>query len=576
MKDKTKRIEMKKRVFLTISFTIVIIFALNFSLYAVPGLISYQGKFTDADGNALTGSYQMTFLFYETETDGVPIWNEVHMVEVINGIFNVHLGAGEGDPLTLDHFTSDVLYLEIQVYSPNTDSVNILSPRQRVTSTTFAMRAGDANTLNGSRVDELEESTEIVNKINEHKDITDAHHSKTTSFMELHDTATDAQIPDDITVNYATQAGDAHTLNGRDASEYGDGHSLDADDGDPVDAVYVNSQGNVGIGTHTPNAALQINGAMSRQGTTFYGDPATIATHINLGVDSTTGSDDYEALYATISGGIDNLANHEFCTVSGGRSNIASNNHATVSGGGQNTASGLESTVLGGGGNLASGNHSIAGGQMCTADGYCCTASGGRLSKAMGYATVVAGGIDNMATYNYSVVSGGHANTASGHVSTVSGGELNTVSGFFSSVPGGQNLKVDSDFSWAGGRYMHLTSAAQRTFVWGYSDDEVSISTPDAFIIYSGNVGIGKTNPQAKLDVEGTVQAHAFDTGDIVFRKNGEKLWRMFEGEQGLYLESLKTGETSRIFLEKDIEELRAENQSLRQDIEQIKAAIGL
>ncbi|MGA1825794.1 MAG: hypothetical protein ACMUIP_14150 [bacterium] len=80
-----------------------------------------------------------------------------------------------------------------------------------------------------------------------------------------------------------------------------------------------------------------------------------------------------------------------------------------------------------------------------------------------------------------------------------------------------------------------------------------------------GSVGIGTTNPETKLDAEGTVQAHAFNTGDIVFRKDGEKLWRMFEDEQGLYLESLKTGETSRIFLEKDIEELRAENKILKE-----------
>ncbi|MBN2170257.1 MAG: hypothetical protein JW819_02920 [Candidatus Krumholzibacteriota bacterium] len=42
----------------------------------------------------------------------------------------------------------------------------------------------------------------------------------------------------------------------------GDGHSLDADDGDPVDMVYVNSIGRVGIATTDPHSTLDVNGAI--------------------------------------------------------------------------------------------------------------------------------------------------------------------------------------------------------------------------------------------------------------------------------------------------------------------------
>ncbi|MCK4512793.1 hypothetical protein KAW64_13695 [bacterium] len=38
----------------------------------------------------------------------------------------------------------------------------------------------------------------------------------------------------------------------------GDGHSLDADDGSPVDALYVDSEGNVGIGTTSPDRRLHV------------------------------------------------------------------------------------------------------------------------------------------------------------------------------------------------------------------------------------------------------------------------------------------------------------------------------
>ncbi len=66
----------------------------------------------------------------------------------------------------------------------------------------------------------------------------------------------------------------------------------------------------------------------------------------------------------------------------------------------------------------------------------------------------------------------------------------------------------------------------------------------------TGKVGIGTRNPMYKLDVEGYVQAHGYYTGDITFQKDKEKLWRMYEDEDGLYLESLKTGKIYRFVLQ--------------------------
>ena len=98
----------------------------------------------------------------------------------------------------------------------------------------------------------------------------------------------------------------------------------------------------------------------------------------------------------------------------------------------------------------------------------------------------------------------------------------------------------------------------------------------------TGSVGIGTISPADgyKLDVEGKIQATSFDTGDITFRKNGEILWRMFEEDDGLYLENVKTGKVYRLVAQEtektpiSLTQLQLKNQELEKRLAKLEALI--
>ena len=61
------------------------------------GMLSYQGTLSDALGNPVTDSYDMTFRIYTSPTDTSFLWEEtrsgINTVPVSNGLFNLMLGS---------------------------------------------------------------------------------------------------------------------------------------------------------------------------------------------------------------------------------------------------------------------------------------------------------------------------------------------------------------------------------------------------------------------------------------------------------------------------------------------------
>jgi hypothetical protein len=75
------------------------------------------------------------------------LWSEEQTVRVENGIYQASLGTAV--PLNGNIFVSDQLYLELAVWNTDTESWEIMTPRQRITSVGFALQAENAETLNG-------------------------------------------------------------------------------------------------------------------------------------------------------------------------------------------------------------------------------------------------------------------------------------------------------------------------------------------------------------------------------------------------------------------------------------------
>jgi len=180
---------------------------------AVPDRINYQGKLTDSGGNPLSGSQLIRVFIHEQATGGTDLWFEEHTVTLSDdGVYNLQLGSQAPFPANL--FSAyPALYLEVRIWHSGS-GWEILVPRQELVSTAFAMKAGYADTLEGLA------SSEFAGISHDH------------SFGEITGTATDAQIPNNITINnantadyaatadsadYATSAGDADTVDGQHA-----------------------------------------------------------------------------------------------------------------------------------------------------------------------------------------------------------------------------------------------------------------------------------------------------------------------------------------------------------------------
>jgi hypothetical protein len=240
--------------------------------------------------------------------------------------------------------------------------------------------------------------------------------------------------------------------------------SLDAADGSPTDALYVDDAGNIGIGTITPGAKLDVE--------VTSGGAATIGSSYN----SATG--DY--------------------AVAMGDGTTASGNNSTAMGV-YTTAGGYASTAMGYY-TTAGGWASTAMGRQTTADGYASTAMGEYTTASGMYSTAM--GNDTTASESFSIAMG-YGTTASGFCSTAMGSrttasvDYSTALGFYTTASGSCSTAIGREIE-AAGQYSVAIALADM--------DGATVTQDNTMAILGGNVGIGTTSPAAMLDVNGEIK----------------------------------------------------------------------
>ena len=425
---------------------------------AVPQQINYQGFLTDSEGNAVPdGDYEMSFAIYDASTGGNGLWSEAQTVTVTNGIYNIILGHPL-NPIDSGIFDGN-RYLSVTV----TPDIEEMTPRQKITATAFTLKAAkaeDADTLDGK------DSTEFSETSHSH------------SFSDISGTATDAQIPNNITIDHASSADFAGHADSADSADYAThadtaDNAANAGNADTVDGEHASAFSQVGhdhdtvyytqaqVDTkiagleariaqlETLLAAFSVSGdgknvyitasnlhIRSGGGNTF--SPENGLGNLIVGYDEcrATGSDktgshnlvvgpyhNYTS-YGGLVAGFKNTVTAEYASVCGGRENRALGYASSVSGGQENRAVGFVSSVSGGHQNSAGSTYDLTLGKYASVSGGYNNYAYGESSSVSGGSCNDSGRWDDVTLGKYASVSGGGTNAACGDYSSVSGGGI--------------------------------------------------------------------------------------------------------------------------------------------------------
>src|SRR5438128_220195 len=127
----------KKSFALVVAIVLAILLGATAALGQTTGF-TYQGRLTDA-GTPANGNYDLQFALWDSLANGAQVGSTqtINTVAVSNGVFTVSLDFGA------NAFPGASRFLEISA-RPTGGSFTLLTPRQQITSTPYAVRSLNA------------------------------------------------------------------------------------------------------------------------------------------------------------------------------------------------------------------------------------------------------------------------------------------------------------------------------------------------------------------------------------------------------------------------------------------------
>jgi len=447
------------------------------SQQVVPTLVHFSATLNDGSGKPLTGLVGVTFYLYQQQEGGSPVWMETQNVQAgKNGSYSVMLGSTTSEGLPTDVFASgQARWLGVQVQG------QAEQPRVMLLSVPYALKAGDAQTIGG-----LPPSAFVK------ADVTGSNNSRKSK-----------NNPANESQNYIPVFTDGS----------GDlGNSI----------LYQLGSTEVGIGTTSPSATLEVNGTTKFDGLANFASgqsfPGTVtgikagtgisvtgnASDPTVGINTTFANEYYAQLKAANTFTANQMVNANLTAkqlISSAPQGTAplevtsttqvANLNASLLGGVPATSFATVGSNSFVGNQMITGNLSVNGsstltlgtnGGGLTIQPDCCGyqapnilgGSSGNSIASGAFAATIAGGGDSADGFNTvsvpgGTVGGGSGNAASGSGvvtgwSTVSGGYQNSASGLNATVPGGKGNQAQGSYSFAAGQ--NATAQDGGAFVW--------------------------------------------------------------------------------------------------------------
>ena len=107
---------------------------------AVPLELTHQGRLLDSTGAPLATTENVTVKLFDAPSSGNVVHEETQSITFDNGYYAFAIGADESNPLLMEAFESDELYVGLEL------GTGPVGDRVRVRSVPFAVRASDADT----------------------------------------------------------------------------------------------------------------------------------------------------------------------------------------------------------------------------------------------------------------------------------------------------------------------------------------------------------------------------------------------------------------------------------------------